>query len=262
MMNKSLKIKLIILSLIFPLSLIFIGLAMGFYLYSHTVAIILGIAGLIMGILLNYICYYRKLFAIALYQAPIPLIMFLLVWWISNIFIKDLYAFFFAIGGLLIGLWLNAELIFPYQFYKVKKRILAIIYLFLSLGFLGFFMGVPAFNILLGVLAGNYLSIRVISNYKNNNEIKINLKQGAAFTSGVLFIITLLSAFLAYTDKESSILVVQQLFNIQLNPTSFFILIVLGGIVIVTLQYFITLYTAKTMLQLWRYRRIKRIVKN
>lgn len=259
-LNKKLKIKLLLLSLVFPLSFSFIGFIEGLYSYNNAITILLAFAGLIIGILLNFICYHRKLFTIALYQTPIPLAIVLLVWWISNPFMSDLNSLFFAIGGLLIGLWLNKELILPYQFYKIKKRILALVYLFFSIVTLGYFIGIPAFNILLGFFAGNYLSIRAISNYKIERQINKDFKQGAAYTSLILFIITAFAFIMAFSDIEHSIKLTNQILGIPINKTFFIVLTSLGGIFIVILQYFITLFTARTMLQLWKHKRFNRYV--
>ncbi|MDA3892581.1 MAG: hypothetical protein PF517_13030 [Salinivirgaceae bacterium] len=261
-LNRTLKTKLFILSLLFPLSFGFIGGLMGYFLYTPITAIIFVCIGLIIGIALNIVCYYRKLFTITLFQSPIPLSMFLLVLWISNAFMSDLYAFLFAIGGLLIGLWLNNELILPFQFYRIRKRYLGIIYFFFSIAFMGVFMGIPAFNLLLGALAGNYLSIRVISNYRQERSIKKNLRQGAFYTSLILFIITALSGLIAISDIENSIQLATQIIKIPLNKDLFVGLIIVGGIAIVLLQYVITLFTAKTMLQLWKHKRFSRYAKN
>ncbi len=231
---------------------------MGLILYSPIVAIILTVVGFILGVLIDIICYYRKLFTIALYQAPIPLALFMIVWWVSNPFVRDLYAFFFAVGGLLIGLWLNNELLEPFQFYKIRKRTLGLIYIFFSLIFMGFFMGIPALNLLLGVLAGNYLSIRIISNYRKDRKIIINIRQGALYTAIVLFFITLLAGFTAVSDIDNSIILAEQIFNVSFSPNQFIILISLNGVLLVIFQYYLTLFTTKTMLQLWKHRRFRR----
>jgi len=257
-LKKNLKIRLLLLSLIFPFSFSFLGFFMGHFMYPGQTKIYLSIGGFVFGIFLDFICYYRKLFTITLFQTPIPLTLFLLVVWISNSFVKDLFAFIFGLGGLIIGLWLNNELVLPFQFYRIRKRILAILYLFFSIVLLGIFRGIPAFNMLLGVLAGNYLSIRVISNFREEREINKNLKQGSAFTSFILLIITVISGFIALSDIDNSIMIAQQILGISLNKTLFTILISVGGIIIVLLQYFITLITARTMLQLWKHKRFSR----
>jgi len=262
-LKKDLKIKLILLATIFPMSLSISGYFIGYYEYNLTVAYILGFAGLITGILLNIVCFYRKLFTIVLYQTPIPMALFLISWWISSTFVNDLKALLFAVGGLVIGLWLNKELVIPFQFYKIKKRVLAIVYIFFSISVLGYFMGIPVFNLLLGFLAGNYLSIRVMSNYKVEREITKNFKKGALYTSFVLLMITLLAWFTAMSDVENSIQTANEVLGVSLSKDKFILLITTGGILIVILQYFITYYTAKTMLQLWKHKRFsKYMVKN
>lgn len=260
-LKRALKIKLLILSTLFPVSFSFIGGLMGYFLYTTPISIALASIGFIFGILLDIVCYYRKLFTVALFQSPIPLALFLLVWWISDAFVRDLYALAFAIGGLLIGLWLNNELVLPYQFYRIKKRYLAIIYFFFSIAFMGVFMGIPAFNILLGALAGNYLSIRVISNYRHERAINKNIRQGAFYTSFILLLITVLAALFAISDIENSILLAEQVTKLTLSKDYFIYLIVFGGLGIVILQYIITWFTAKTMLQLWKHKRFSRYAK-
>lgn len=260
-LNKTLKLKLLLLSLVLPLSFFFIGFIMSIYLYNLTIAIVIGLVGIGVGILLNFVCYYRKLFTAALYQTPIPAALFLLIWWISNSFASDLYAFFLGLGGLAIGLWLNSELVSPFQFYKIRKRFLALLYFFFSIALMGFFMGIPAFNILLGVLAGNYLSIRIISNFREERDINKNMKQGATFTSVVLLIIILISALMALSDIENSLLLAQEILRIPMTKNFFLVLIILGGIVLVLVQYYLTLFTAKTMLQLWKHKRFSRYSK-
>ena len=257
-LNRKLRIKLIILSLVFPVTFSFIGFMEGIYFYNNSVTLLLAIVGLIVGVILTYICYRRKLFTIALYQAPIPLSIFLLVWWVSNLFVSEYQSILIAIGGLLLGLWLNKELVLPYQFYKMKKRVLAIVYIFFSIALLGYFIGIPAFNILLGILAGNYLSIRVIRNYKEEQEINKNFKQGSAYTSFVLLIITAIATLLAISDIDYSLQLANRVIHSSFDKTTLIILMVIGGVAIITIQYFVTLFTAKTMFQLWKHKRFSR----
>jgi MFS family permease len=256
--KKELKIKLFALSLVFPLSLSVSGFFVGYYEYNLTIAYILGFTGLITGILLDIVCFYRKLFTVVLYQTPIPMALLLISWWISSTFMNDLKALLFAVGGLIIGLWLNKELVIPFQFYKIKKRVLAVIYVFFSINVLGYFMGIPVFNLLLGFLAGNYLSIRVMSNYKVEREITKNFKTGALYTSFILLLITLLAWFMAMSDIDNSIQTANEVLKTSLSRDKFVLLITTGGILIVIIQYFITYYTAKTMLQLWKHKRFSK----
>lgn len=254
-LSSFLKFKLILLALIFPLSFFGLGWFVGMVMHNSSLTLIFSIIGLALGIFLNLVCFYRKLFTVVLYQTPIPLALFLLTWWISNSFTDDLFALFIGLGGLLVGLWLNQILVLPYQFYRIRKRVLAIIYLFFSVACLGFFMGIPVFNLLLGILAGNYLSIRVLRYFKSQEIMTRNLRQGAMYTAVVLFFITLFAAIVAISDYNNSIQLASQVLQYSFDKLQFYLLIIVGGLVIVFLQYFITFYTAQTMLQIWLHRR-------
>jgi hypothetical protein len=261
-LNKKLKIKLFILSLIFPISFGLIGLFNTLSLHNTTTIIYTTAIGLFAGIVINIICYNKKIFTIILYKTPIPLALSLLVWWISNLFFNSYQAILFASIGLLLGLWLNKEIITPFQFYKINKRILAIIYIFFSIITVNYFIKFPAINILLGIIAGNYLSIRAINNYKIELQINSSLKQGSLYTSLVLFTITTISFIIAMYDINNSIALAKSILHIDLNRTTLTIIITAGSIFIVILQYFITLFTARTMLQVWKTKRFSRYLIN
>jgi len=175
---------------------------------------------------------------------------------ISNSFLNDFISLIVGFAGLGIGLMLNNVLIIPFQFYRISKRILAILYLFFSISLFGFFMGVPVFNILLGVLAGNYLSIRVFRNRRSNKEIKVLFFQGALFTSFVILLVSSLSVWLALIDIENTQQTINEILQLHLNIKQLNLIIFIGGILLVILQYFLTLFTAQTMLSFRRKRKL------
>lgn len=258
----SLKIKLFILSLVFPLSFLLAGYLigensylLGFEFRNTGVTIILSTVGFLIGVIFNIICYYRKVFAIAIYQTPIPLTLFFSFWWISNSFVNEWIAISLGFFGLLLGLWLNSVLVLPYQFFKVKKRILALLYLFYSIIILGLFMGVPIFNILLGVFAGNYLAMRIISYIKDDKDIGRSINQGALFSALVILIISILSGLMAFVDLETYLQTFTSLTHIPINGEKFLLILIIAGFVGVALQYFITRFTAYTMLHFHNYKK-------
>lgn len=228
---------------------------LGFEFNNLGMTIILSSVGLAIGVLFNFICYYRKLFAATIYQTPIPLTLFFTFWWISNFFASDYIAFFIGIAGLLLGLWLNSILVTPYQFFKIKKRILAFLYLFYSIVILGIFMGVPIFNILMGVFAGNYLAIRIISYINNENSIKRSIHQGALFSALVIAVISILSGLMAFVDIDTYLDTFQSLTHIRISAETFLLFLIIMGIIGVFGQYFITRFTAYTMLQLHNHKK-------
>jgi hypothetical protein len=256
-LSTSLKVKLLLLAAIFPVAFSLIGWFLSLFYQNTEAKYVYAALGFVLGIFFSFICFRRKLFTVVLYQAPIPLALFLLAWWFSHVFTSGWIAFLIGALWFLIGLWLNSELVLPYQFYRIKKRFLALIYLFFSIAMLGFFMGIPVFNLLLGVLAGNYLSIRVLYPYSSKTTIQKNLVQGAWFTALSLLGITLFAGIIAVSDFENSLLIAQQLLPIQLSKNLFIFLLALGAVLLTLFQFVLTLFAARTMLNWWNYRRKK-----
>lgn len=253
--NKILRFKVLVLALVLPVSFAIIGLLISWYTRNHAFIIISGLSGFMLGVFLDFICYYRKLFAIAIYQTPIPLALFLLIWWIGNSFLLPTLAFMAGVAGLVIGLWLNKELVLPYQFFKVSKKALALLYFFYSIVFMGFFLGIPVFNLLLGVFAGNYIAIRIISYVKDEKEEREHIRNGSLFSSFVLFIICLISGFFTLTDIENSLQLIREMFHLNIQKNTLVYVMATGVVVMVFVQYFITRFTAKTILSLHKYRK-------
>ena len=65
-----------------------------------------------------------------------------------------------AIAGVFVGVVFDHALLIDKPFYLARKRVLIIVYMLLSFILLGVMMGVPVSNFLLGIMAGNYYSLR------------------------------------------------------------------------------------------------------
>jgi hypothetical protein len=253
--NKALRTRVLLLALVLPVAFAIIGILISWYTKNTGFIIISGLSGFLLGVFFNFICYYRKLFAIAIYQTPIPLALFLLVWWISNSFFSPTLAFMAGIGGLLLGLWLNRELVLPYQFFKVNKRVLALLYFFYSIAFMGFFLGIPVFNLLLGLFAGNYIAIRIISYVRDHKEVHDSIHYGSLFSAFVLLLICLISGFFTIHDMQNSLQIIRETMHIKLTAKALVYIIAVSTLVMVVVQYFITRFTANTVLELHKQRK-------
>lgn len=260
--SRNFKIMFLLLSLICPIAFGFIGAFFWRITGGSSLLSLFVVLGFASGILLNIICLRKRLFTLALFHIPIPFSFFLLTWWIADIFTSIISAIFIGVIGFLIGIWINYELVLPYQFYKIKKRILASVYVVFSVAVWGIFMGIPFFNILLGVLAGNYLSIRVMENYRREAFVLKNFRQGALFTSAVLFVLLIISALTSLDVFPSLIREIEKVLYITLNPILHPWLIAILGIIVLLLQYFITIFTAKTMFAYWMSKKQKSQTKN
>lgn len=117
-----------------------------------------------------------------------PLFGFLTGWWLSVFRVPDERVIWFALGGLTLGvlvdlLWLPRVVHYAYS---LPWSVPVFVYLFYSVGMLGFFMGVPVFNVLLGALAGFY-SGRRIHHQKIEPQAGKRIVHGTAlFAAGVL----------------------------------------------------------------------------
>jgi MFS family permease len=253
--QKNIQWHIAFLAVLFPVTFLIFGIISGLYVDKLLGSIIFGLGGLLLGIGLNYICYYRKLFTLVLFWTPVPLALLLVFLWISSPFVNTYMSLVFGGLGLGLGLLINNILIRPFQFYRLKKRLLAILYLFFSIAMLGIFKGVPVFNLLLGILAGNYLAIRVISNRRTLAEVKRNFRQGAFFSAFVLLLIAMLSVWMAFVDQHNIIEILNDKLPFVLSPINFRAFLFSSAIVLAVIQYFLTLYTSTVM---FRYRMRKR----
>ncbi len=155
-----LKTELVLLALLMPL----LGALSGWYYEvfvveddNISVAIAIGVA---IGLVLDAVCYYGKVFCFVFYKMPIPATLFVIAYEVALFFVNQLVALLIGICGAGIGILMNMVLIQPAPFYLARKRTLIVIYIYLSFIMLGLMMGVPISNFLLGILAGNYFSLR------------------------------------------------------------------------------------------------------
>ncbi len=257
-MNTKLKLSLALLALIFPIGLVIIAYVI--CIYTHNTSFLYpGVAlALFLGVAFNYMCIYRKIFAILLYQVPLPFIFTFVFWRISMPLIGNQLALISAALGLSLGLLLNKAIVIPNQFYKIKKRTLIAVYLFLSLVTMGLFVGIPVFNLLIGVLAGNYISIRIISYYIDDHKMtRRHLYLGSLFTGLVLFMLSLLASLFLLLDIDA-LNQTLTLFHVKtLAHHSYIYLFIFGSLLLGIVQYLLTYFTASTMLQFWKAKRTK-----
>jgi len=248
-MSIGLKIKVLVLSLIFPVSGFLIGLVIGFFDNNEKTVYIYAISLLGGGILLDVICYYPRIFSFVFYRIPIPVLLFLVAHDISLFFTDSFNSLFIGFGGLVIGILMTLVLVMPNHFYMVPKRVLIIVYLFLSVILVGLLQGIPVVNILLGVLAANYISFRYMDAVQAKKRIKRNFIISALFTSVVLMIIIVIAGFLLLNDATNVERALSQVSNIKINDAQLSRFIWIGGILLVIIQFWLTYLSAWILYQ-------------
>ena len=189
-----------------------------------------------------------------LFGAVPILLCFLLVFIISlsaNL-ITDETGPYFGLAALGVGLVIN--IIFLKRWgkaaYRLNNKFLGAIYVFYSIGALGFGMGVPIFNFTVGITAGVYTGRKMHHIQANGSERIRNIKKTALFTAVVLMAMCCLTGLWALVGG-----LVGARFEIPVLSFTFTVPVIIGcvisgGLILCILQYWITTAAAKITLKL------------
>jgi hypothetical protein len=155
-----------------------------------------------------------------------------------------------ALLGFSVGLVVSLliRFILKPDVYKLPIPILILTYLFYNICILGFFMGVPVFNLAAGALAGYYWAKRILNNNELNNSGR-DVHRISIFTSSVTALVCLSSALIALLSKSTPE-DLKGMFHLHFDITKplLICLIITGGILLVSLQYFLTRFViSKTL---------------
>jgi len=174
----------------------------------------------------------------------IPVLLFLIFWWTSIGLVSDQSVFLVGLVGLGIGCFIDIFLLRQKisEAYTWSPRILAAIYIFYSVCVFGFFMGVPVFNIAVGIVAGIFMG----RSFKHSGKSKEDFAKGSfrvsVFSAVIMGGICLASAYFATKDITDTALNLKGMFKLSFLPTGNMIiaLIVFGGLGLIILEYWLT----------------------
>ena len=193
---------------------------------------------------------YDYVFLSMIYAPIYPIFLFLVGWWVSIPLVPENQIFIFALAGLALGvvidvIFLKRALVFGYG---LKIIIMVAIYLFYSAGIFGFFMGVPIFNVLLGIFAAIYIARRASLSKWDNARFRRNLDHTARFAVAVLLLICIESAYLALSDTHTANNISGMLgLNFEITTDVLWGIVIVGGLVLLGFQYWIVRFVgAKT----------------
>ncbi len=184
---------------------------------------------------------------IALGAVPI-LVCFIAFWWISILFVPESDIFRWALVGLLVGILLDVFFLRGWirRAYSMKIWIWIAAYLFYSIGLFGFFMGVPIFNLLLAIPAGVFVGRGLSHNTADPSQLRKTARQTAMFTSGILGLICIASAWIALVSPSTAADLKGMLgLPFQVTPAMIVTLILTGGAAILGLEWWLTVFVVK-----------------
>jgi len=196
----------------------------------------------------------EKIFFVIIFGAVLPITFFLAGWWGTVGLVEENKIFIFAISGLAIGIVLDFFLLKKIisDLYEISNSTLVLVYIFYSICCFGFFMGVPIFNSMLGIPAGYYAAKKCIYLKKETDYAEKYFKQTAFFTSVIITLISIASATIALMDPYTA-KGLKDMLNLSFDLTKFRLVtvIILGGSILITFQYFLTRYTTKIIYRIF-----------
>ena len=189
---------------------------------------------------------FDKLFSFIIIETILFILPLLTFWW--SFYLLEWNIFFGVAIAIMVIIILNIILLknLIKNFYNINKFLLMLMHLFYSVCIFGFFMGVPIFNVIPGILSGIYIGRKSgINNYStkvfNDKLLKYNI-----FSSIVLTLICFCSAYIALTDKYTASNL-EGMFNLNFHITNsmLWIIIILGAIILLLIQYFVSIFVSK-----------------
>ena len=190
----------------------------------------------------------ERLFLSVVIGFVFPILLGLAGWWGSIPFVPEKSILYFALGGFMLGVLLDIVFLRYWTRNALRIPLLwpALVYLFYSVGMFGFFMGVPAFNVVMGPVGGYYLGMRLRANGAQIDEVEREAKRTGLFTAFVLAVACASALVLASLDSslEANISGMFALAN-PISKTILLTLSAVAGIGLVVLEYAITRATIK-----------------
>jgi len=185
----------------------------------------------------------ERLFLMVVIGFMFPILFGLVGWWGSIPFVPEKSIIFFALGGFMLGVLLDMVFLRYWTRNALRLPLIwpVLVYMFYSVGMLGFFMGVPAFNVVMGPVGGYYMGMRLRANNSQKDEVERTAKQTGLFAALILAAACAAAVVIAWLDPslEANISGMFALGKPIGKPT-ILIISALAGTGLVALEYAIT----------------------
>ncbi len=183
-----------------------------------------------------------------LFWGLIPLVLFLAGWWLSLGRVGEAQVSSVAFAGMGFGILIDVFFLKPVlkSLETLKPLALMFIYVFYSIMTLGFFMGVPVFNLILGILAARFM-IRVgLYQDLDNSKMENMIVDTAKFVTIIMVGVCIVSALIAIKDPLDTAINIQLMLNLgfEVTPMMIYGLILFGGSILIILQYRLAIFFA------------------
>ena len=172
---------------------------------------------------------------------------------INVVFLEEKGIAYCALGGLCVGLIIDIVFLKRWvkKAYQMNSKILAALYIFYSIGVLGFCMGIPILEFPLGMAAGAYAARKMYHTKAGPEKFKRNVKKMSIFAAAVMVLICCLITLWAIAGQMIGYRVETPLLSFTFTAPIFSAVVLIGGAGLVLLQYWLTKITAKLAFKLW-----------
>jgi len=195
---------------------------------------------------------FDKLMFTVLFGITIPLMFFIISWWVTFIFTGDQKTIIIAsLSGLGIGIIISLliKLTRKPDIYGLSIPILIMVYLFYNFLLFGMFMGIPFFHLALGIIAGYYWAKYTIL-HKEPKDYKKEIRRIQVFCSVIIGLVCISSASLALFSKSTAS-EVKHMFHLpfEISRPLLTVFVITGGLLMIVIQYVLVKITMKNTLQ-------------
>ncbi len=185
----------------------------------------------------------ERLYLMIMVGLVFPILLGLAGWWGSLPFVPEDTIQYFALGGFMLGVLADILLLRSWVHNALRVPLIwpVLVYLFYSVGMFGFFMGVPAFNVIMGPLGGYYMGMRLRAKNSDQLEVEKTARQSGLFTALILAIACTASLVIAWQDPSLEANISGMFALAQpLSKTTILALSGAAGLGLVMLEYTIT----------------------
>lgn len=161
---------------------------------------------------------------------------------------------YFGLAGLGIGVIIDIVFLKRWvrMAYQLSSKVLAAIYIFYSVGVLGFCMGLPILNLVLGIVGGVYIARKMHIIGAGEEESKQAFKKTAFFCAVVMVLMCCLITLWAIAGQMIGSRFETAVLSFTFTVPIFSVVVLSGGAVLVLFQYWLTSKSAKFAFKLWR----------
>lgn len=148
--------------------------------------------------------------------------------------------------GLLIGLLIDLKFLKGWirQRFHLPIWIIALIYLVYNVFVYGFFMGLPVFNIFLGLLAGYYFGNRICFNKIESEKHPKLINKVSMFAGLIMTLVCVSSGFLALMDFGAAGMIENVLgLNFEVTNSMMWGIVLIGGLILILINILLTRIT-------------------